>query len=333
MIVKILIGVIITGMSYMIVPLIFLAVNLGKFEKKNARKIAIWNSIIVGLIFCICTIIFNDSRTTWNVTPAFLYYFINCAVLGKKPFQKKEATCKKGDFAIASSSLPANNNNIVERNEIGVGNREQSKMLSQNRYNFREKKTKKVLLIIGLLVTILIIFTSVFVVAFKYYESQLDSHETDNTEDADNAEDIKDLDNTDDVATKTWFLRQYDIAKQQYLNELKEKIVEKEKEITELKSEIQRLNITYQKEIKYIKQEYAHTSDGILEMQLKNAERKYNAGVKECVDKQNTLNKEITAIGKEVRNPNVDSILAVVAKNCNITSKEAYTYYYKYLEQ
>ena len=76
-------SLILTIVAYMAFPLIRLLINHGRFEKKRAKKIALWNSIVVGAFFCILTVS-GDSGSTWNAAPAFLYYWINCAVLTDK---------------------------------------------------------------------------------------------------------------------------------------------------------------------------------------------------------------------------------------------------------
>ena len=73
-------SLILTIVAYMAFPLIRLLINHGRFEKKRAKKIALWNSIVVGAFFCILTVS-GDSGSTWNAAPAFLYYWINCAIL------------------------------------------------------------------------------------------------------------------------------------------------------------------------------------------------------------------------------------------------------------
>lgn len=78
--ISLLFSLILTVISYMAFPLIRLWMNHGKFEKKRAKKIALWNSIVVGAFFCILTVS-GDSGSTWNAAPAFLYYWINCAIL------------------------------------------------------------------------------------------------------------------------------------------------------------------------------------------------------------------------------------------------------------
>lgn len=82
--VNLLLSLVLTAVVYMAFPLIRLAINHGKFEKKRAKKIALWNSIVVGAFFCIVTIGTSDGGTTWNATPAVMYYFINRALLTDK---------------------------------------------------------------------------------------------------------------------------------------------------------------------------------------------------------------------------------------------------------
>lgn len=83
--VSILPRLLLTVVSYMIVPILGLMLNCGRYEKAKAKKIALWNSIIVGGIFLILTSALTDKR--WNPAPAILYYGINCAILTKKTIQ------------------------------------------------------------------------------------------------------------------------------------------------------------------------------------------------------------------------------------------------------
>ena len=87
---NLLLSLILTVIAYLAFPIIRLVINHGKFTKKQAKKIALWNSIIVGAFFCIVTIATSDSGTTWNAAPAVLYYFINCAILTDKNAEKEE---------------------------------------------------------------------------------------------------------------------------------------------------------------------------------------------------------------------------------------------------
>jgi hypothetical protein len=74
-------SILLTAVAYMAFPVIKLATNGGKFEKKQAHKIALWNSIVCGLIFCVAA---SASDMTWNALPAVLYYWINKAILTDK---------------------------------------------------------------------------------------------------------------------------------------------------------------------------------------------------------------------------------------------------------
>ena len=82
-------NIILTAVAYMLVPIILLLHNQEKFEKQKAKKIALWNSIIVGAIFCIATIEFSDGDAVWSASPAFLYYWINSNLLSNKEYKKE----------------------------------------------------------------------------------------------------------------------------------------------------------------------------------------------------------------------------------------------------
>jgi len=92
----IIISLLLTVVAYLAFPLIRLLINGGKFPKKKAHKIALWNSIVLGLIFCIATIEISDGNSTWNAGPAFLYYWINRAIL----------TDKNTDDDVSSKAVP-----------------------------------------------------------------------------------------------------------------------------------------------------------------------------------------------------------------------------------
>ncbi len=92
--------VVLTAVVYMAFPLLRLILNKGKFESKRARRIALWNSIIVGGIFSILTTVLLDSGAHWNAFPAFMYYWINKVVLtnGRKDAQARHDRNEKMDF-------------------------------------------------------------------------------------------------------------------------------------------------------------------------------------------------------------------------------------------
>lgn len=76
------VAVILTTVVYMFFPIIKIITNHGKlFESKRAKEIALWNSIVVGAIFCIVTSAFIGP---WSAAPAFFYYWINSAILTER---------------------------------------------------------------------------------------------------------------------------------------------------------------------------------------------------------------------------------------------------------
>lgn len=92
LVINLLLAILLTAVAYMAFPLIRLAVNHGKFEKKKAKKIALWNSIVVGAIFLVITTAASSDGTTWSAAPAFLYYWINCTLLTGKNIVSNENT-------------------------------------------------------------------------------------------------------------------------------------------------------------------------------------------------------------------------------------------------
>lgn len=89
-------SLLLTVVSYMAFPMIKLMINHGRFEKKRAKKIALWNSIIVGAIFCVLTFALSEpGGTAWNAAPAFFYYLINCVVLTDKNAEAETAEIER----------------------------------------------------------------------------------------------------------------------------------------------------------------------------------------------------------------------------------------------
>lgn len=83
------IGILITCFSYMLIPVV-LKVKNGSYDESKAKKIALWNSIIVGGIYMILTIELMGTSSAWNAGPAFLYYGINFSLLKSGNKEKKE---------------------------------------------------------------------------------------------------------------------------------------------------------------------------------------------------------------------------------------------------
>ena len=50
-------SLVLTIIAYMAYPLIRLLINRVRFSAEKAHKMALWNSIVIGLVFCILTII------------------------------------------------------------------------------------------------------------------------------------------------------------------------------------------------------------------------------------------------------------------------------------
>lgn len=85
-----LLSVIITAIVYMAFPVIKLITNDGKFDLENARKISLWNSVVVGSVFCVLTIILSGGVLQWSVGPALFYYWLNTIILSNG--KQKEAS-------------------------------------------------------------------------------------------------------------------------------------------------------------------------------------------------------------------------------------------------
>ena len=83
------IGILITCFSYMLIPVI-LKIKNGSYDESKAKKIALWNSIIVGGIYMILTIELMGTSSAWNAGPAFLYYGVNFSLLKSRNKEKKE---------------------------------------------------------------------------------------------------------------------------------------------------------------------------------------------------------------------------------------------------
>ncbi len=76
---NVLISIAITAAAYMIYPWIMVVICKKRYTKEEAKKMALWNSIIVGGIFLVVTTALYGVNV-WNAMPAFLYYYINSSV-------------------------------------------------------------------------------------------------------------------------------------------------------------------------------------------------------------------------------------------------------------
>ena len=106
MFVTFLLGFFITAISYMVFPLLCILLNNGRFESEMAKKISLWNSIIVGAIYLILTVVLTDS--TWRATQAVIYYWANQAILTEKPKQRS-GTMSNTKMATPTTQKPVTN--------------------------------------------------------------------------------------------------------------------------------------------------------------------------------------------------------------------------------
>ena len=116
-------------------PLIRLLINGKRFPKKRANKIALLNSIIVGAIFFIATAALSESATTWNAAPAFMYYWINKAILTDKHMDEADQVLSEEDIEkqkrrkkVKSIIEADKSRNIVVVSALGKRNKEDHKI-------------------------------------------------------------------------------------------------------------------------------------------------------------------------------------------------------------
>lgn len=81
--VDLIIGILLTAAINMAYPAIRLYMNGGKFPPEKAKKIALWNAIVVCLIDIVVWAA-NGGGSVYRFGPAVLYYFINKAALTSK---------------------------------------------------------------------------------------------------------------------------------------------------------------------------------------------------------------------------------------------------------
>ena len=125
---SVILGLLLTVAAYLAFPLIKLYTNGERFEKEEARKIALWNSIICGVIFLVLSIA-SENVSAWNATPAIVYYFVNYAILAKKDstetgrddgshkIEVKESLVPERDRSISAVESKIRDNINVAENE------------------------------------------------------------------------------------------------------------------------------------------------------------------------------------------------------------------------
>ena len=133
--------------------------------------------------------------------------------------------------------------------------------------------------------------------------------------------------------TKKWFINQYNIAKQQYINELNNTIIENENKILKLEAEITVLKDDILSEIQNINNYYINcfmTDSPEHKAALERASQIFKNKFNALKNNVSALEEEINLSKAEISNPNIDNILMIVVKNTITSSKEIYEYYYRY---
>lgn len=104
------IAFLITFALYMLVPVV-LRIKNGYYEEDKAKKIALWNSIIVCIIdYILASLILVDNNLELEVGPAFIYYFVNLSLL---KYDNKE---KNIDNNVQNKEVDTNTCNIISKN-------------------------------------------------------------------------------------------------------------------------------------------------------------------------------------------------------------------------
>lgn len=87
---NLIVNIILTGISFMIFPLLkFKILRTEEYTKEQIKKTCIINSIVVELIFIILGTHFNSNYKV-NVSPAIFWCFINIAIFTKKKKQRNK---------------------------------------------------------------------------------------------------------------------------------------------------------------------------------------------------------------------------------------------------
>ena len=139
---SIILSLILTAVAYMAFPLIKLLANGGRFPKNRAHKIALWNSIVLGAVFCIATIAVSEDGTIWNGAPAVLYYWINRSILTDKNAQEDT----RSNIQVEKSKK---NKNVATNVLKGIGALFLSIISSDNICQGKELNVYKNVIIIG----------------------------------------------------------------------------------------------------------------------------------------------------------------------------------------
>lgn len=81
---SIVLDIIITAVAYLFLPFILFHIRKKEYTEKRKKKLILFNSIIIALVFIIIRIIFDFENPVISFAPALLYYYINKAIWIKK---------------------------------------------------------------------------------------------------------------------------------------------------------------------------------------------------------------------------------------------------------
>lgn len=95
---NIILDLIITAISYLIIPFILFKRKKEGYNEKEKRKILIFNSVIVALIFIIIRILLNFEQPIVSFAPALLYYYINKKIWIKTNYKSEKIKKEKKHF-------------------------------------------------------------------------------------------------------------------------------------------------------------------------------------------------------------------------------------------
>lgn len=95
--IQLLIALALTIICYEIYPFIMVVIMHKSYTSEEARKMALWNSIVVGVVLGIIALILDGPRAAFNIMPAVTYYWINKHVWANRNTKKKDKKPKKKD--------------------------------------------------------------------------------------------------------------------------------------------------------------------------------------------------------------------------------------------
>ncbi|MEG1506302.1 MAG: hypothetical protein RR478_02265, partial [Bacilli bacterium] len=108
-----LMSILLTAISYMIIPLCLLKKRGSKFDDNIAKKIALINSSVLALIFMFISIVMYGDEYQINFLPAFFWGTINYQLLKKNNSSKKELKDENVEVKIIKSKNKKDKNTVV----------------------------------------------------------------------------------------------------------------------------------------------------------------------------------------------------------------------------